>query len=345
MRCLAAALAAALMLGAGAPALAAEGPSIAGPIGGTDVRSALLPPPGLYGGAIVFGAEALRFVDGQGHTIPPLSGAYLVRATGGPFAIWVPDVQVFGGQVGVGAFFPGGHLCGHLFAGERNICQSGFGDPYVEVAWSRFYGTVRPSRDPGALPILQGLTVLFGFGTIVPIGQFNPTSPLTKALSSGTNIWDFAPNVAVTYTTAPLFAEGTEISAKAYLNNYLENPDTGHKTGRIVNVDFAISERIGRWQVGLAGIYAVQLADDKQNGVRIPPDGQRAMTVQLGPVVVYDMPEFGAALKIKALKTVIAENTVHTQALVFGVFKKFRCKLRNPALRRAVSLSRDAGRT
>ncbi len=48
------------------------------------------------------------------------------------------------------------------------------------------------------------------------------------------------------------------------------------------------------------------------------------MIVELGPVVVYDMPEFGAAIKIKALKTVIAENTVHAQALLFGVFKKFR---------------------
>ena len=317
-------LAAALILGAAPPTLAAEGPSIAGPIGGTDVRSAQIPPPGWYGGAIVFGAEALKFVDGQGNAIPPLKGAYLVRATGGPFAIWVPDVNVFGGHVGVGAFFPGGQLCGHMFAGERNICQAGFGDPYVEVAWSRFYGTIRPSYDPGALPILQGLTVLFGFGTVVPIGQFNPASPLTKALSSGTNIWDFAPNIAVTYTTAPLFAEGTEISAKAYLNNYLENPDTGHKTGRIVNVDFAISERVGRWQVGLTGIYVQQLADDKQNGFRILPDGRRAMILELGPVVVYDMPEFGAAIKVKALKSVIAENTIHTQALLFGVFKKFR---------------------
>ena len=41
-------LAAAVMACAAAPLHAAEGTSIAGPIGGTDIRSALLPPPGLY---------------------------------------------------------------------------------------------------------------------------------------------------------------------------------------------------------------------------------------------------------------------------------------------------------
>ncbi len=175
-------LAAALILGAAPPTLAAEGPSIAGPIGGTDVRSALIPPPGWYGGAIVFGAEALRFVDGQGNAIPPLKGAYLVTRDRRAIRDLGPGCPACSVATSAwGRSSRADSMCGHLFAGERNICQTGFGDPYVEVAWSRFYGTVRPSRDPGALPILEGLTVLFGFGMVVPIGQFNPASPLTKA--------------------------------------------------------------------------------------------------------------------------------------------------------------------
>jgi hypothetical protein len=77
------------------------------------------------------------------------------------------------------------------------------GDPYVEVDWARFFGTVRPSRNSGAYPILEGLSVLVGFGVVVPLGGFNSSSPLAQALSMGTNIWDVAPSVALTYTTGP----------------------------------------------------------------------------------------------------------------------------------------------
>jgi hypothetical protein len=56
---------------------ALEGPTAAGPIGGTDIRQAILPPPGLYGGTVLLGAESFDFLDGQGHTIPALRTADL----------------------------------------------------------------------------------------------------------------------------------------------------------------------------------------------------------------------------------------------------------------------------
>jgi hypothetical protein len=319
-------LVAAMLAAASQPASAVEGPTVAGPIGGTDVRSAMLPPPGLYGGAVAVGIEAFDFVDGQGQPIAALSEARLGRVVGGPFVLYVPDVQVFGGFVGIGAYLPYAKTCGHLFAGEPRSCLSGFGDPYVEIAWSRAFVRPRPSRYPGALPILEGLFVQAAFGVVVPTGQFDATTPTRQALSIGTNIWDFAPSVAITYTTPPIFAEGTEFSAKLYWNNYLTNPTTQYTTGTLINVDFAITERIGRFQVGLAGFYAFQVADDKSFGVAIPPDGRRGEQLTMGGVLVYDMPEYGAALKIKGLASIASAtiNTVNTRGLIVGVFKKFR---------------------
>jgi len=317
-------LAGALLICPLAPASAAEGPSIAGPIGGTDVRSATLPPPGLYAGAIALWADAFRFVDGQGNLIPALSDARLDRVTGGPFVVYVPDVQVLGGSVGLAGFQPMGRLCGRLFATAPKICQTGLGDPYIEAAWSRSFGTLRPSRHPGAFPILEGLSIKLAFGVVVPIGQYNATSAITKALSSGTNIWDFAPSIAVTYTTPAILAEGTEFSFKTYWNNYLTNPATGYSTGTIINTDFAITERIGRFQIGVAGYYLHQIADDKINGVPVAPDGIRAKILSLGGVLVYDMPEHGTSIKVKALQTVRATSNVYTHAVVVGFFKKLR---------------------
>jgi hypothetical protein len=316
-------LAAALICGSCTSVLAIEGPSTAGPIGGTDIRTALFPPPGLYGGGAALRVEAIDFVDGQGQAIPALRDAHLTRVIGGPFVVYIPDVQVFGGSIGVGAFFSYGQQCGRLFIAEPRPCQSGFGDPYVEAAWSRYFGTPRLSRDPSAYPIAEGLAIRLGFGVVVPVGQYNASDITTQALSTGTNIWDFAPNVAFTYTTRPIIAEGTEVSAKLYWNNYLTNPATQYSTGSLLNLDFAITERIGRFQFGVAGFYAFQLADDKLFGVPIAPDGRRAEVLNIGPVLAYDMPEHAMSVKIKALTSVITANTVTTPGVVVSVFKKF----------------------
>ena len=305
------------------PALAVEGPTAAGPIGGTDIRSAMLPPPGLYGGVILLGAGTLDFVDGDGDTIPALREAHLEKELAGPFLYYVPDIKVFGGSIGFGAIIPAGNQCGHLFIGDSNRCTVGVGDPYAEINWSRSFGTPRPSTYPGAYPILEGLTIMTGFGVVFPAGTYDSSDVTEQALSIGNNLWDFAPSVALTYTTPPLIAEGTEVSAKFYWNNYLENPATHYFTGDLLNLDFAVTEHIGKFQVGVAGFYAVQVEDDKLFGVPIALDGRRVEVLQLGPVLNYDMPEYSSSVKIKALSTLIAANTVTSWGVVFGWIKKF----------------------
>ena len=135
----------ALACGYAVPLHAAEGPSLAGPIGGTDIRSAVLPPPGLYGGGgVVPNGEVLDFVDGQGQPIPILNEANIKRTIVAPFIGYVPNIDVLGGSIGFGAIVPYGKNCGHLFQPTPKLCQSGFGDPYLEtlVAFLRSRETI-----------------------------------------------------------------------------------------------------------------------------------------------------------------------------------------------------------
>ena len=268
-------------------------------------------------------AEACGFFDGTGKLVPALSALELARTRVGPFLLYVPNVKVLGGSIGVAGFVPAGTDCGRLFETTPKRCIAGVGDPYVEVDWSRFFGTIRPSRYPGAFPIAEGLTIAVGFGMVVPIGKYSVVDATTQGLTLGNNIWDFAPTVAFTYMTRPILAEGTEISARLYWNNYLKNPATQYATGDLINIDFAISERIGRFQVGMAGYYAFQVADDKQFGVPIPPDGRRGEALSLGGVLAYDMPEHGISMKIKVLTTVIEHNTVRSPGVAVTWVKKF----------------------
>jgi hypothetical protein len=303
------------------PAFAVEGPTVAGPIGGNDIRSAVLPPPGVYIGASGSVGTVLNYVDRNGDPNPLLRHAERDRQVFGPFLYYVPDFKLLGGSVGAGILMPTGNQCGRIFAGEREQCRQGFGDPYVELDWSRSFGALRPSKYAGAYPIRQGLTVLAGFGVVFPAGTYDDTTRTRQVLSMGTNIWDFAPALGVTYTTAPILAEGTEFSAKLYWNNYLENPSTQFWTGDVLSVDFAVSERIGRWQIGLAGVFGVQTETDERAGT--PLKDTEALAIILGPVVNYDMPETRSSVKAKMLRTVYAENFVEALTFVLTWHRKF----------------------
>jgi hypothetical protein len=314
--------AAALLCAAATPAFAVEGTAAAGPIGGTDIRQALLPPPGIYGGGVAFDAPVRQFFDGHGALIPALSETRIVLAGVAPFLAWVPDIQVLGGSIGIGGIVSLGSECGRLFAATPRRCINGAGDPYVEVAWSRYFGTPRASQYPGAFPIPEGLTLQLAFGTVIPVGSYDATIARSNGVTLGNNIWDFAPIIAATYVTRPILAEGTEISAKLYWNNYLANPATHYSTGALLNVDFAVTERIGRFQAGLAGFYSFQVADDMSFDVPVAPDGRRLRLLDLGGVVAYDMPEIAASMKLKVVSTVITQNSPAGYGIAFSVIKK-----------------------
>lgn len=304
------------------PARAAEGTVAAGPIGGTDIRSALLPPPGLYGGIIGMYSTVNEVHNGSGRPASGLDAVNLSAEVAGPFFAFVPKLALFGGSVGLVGFLPGGQECGQIVSAVPSRCVWGFGDPYVEFDWSRFFGHLRPSRDPEAFPIFEGLAVTLGIGTVIPVGQYDATLQAYNGISIGNNTFDIAPSIAFTYTTPPLIAEGTEFSAKIYWNNYATNPNTDYKAGSLIDVDFAISEHIGRIQIGPAGVYLHQLADDRRSGIIVPPDGRRLEYLALGAVLNYDIAGIGAAIKIKALTTVIAKNCGVSKAIAIGIAKK-----------------------
>lgn len=315
-------LASALFLCGIATAPAVEGTTAAGPLGGTDIRSAQLPPPGLYAGSIFLAGDAPMLVDGKGRSIPALNAAHFTAKAIGPFFIYVPNVQLFGGSIGVLGVVPYGAECGRLFAAQQWSCAWGAGDPYFEIAWSRYFGTPRPSRDPGAFPILEGLTIGVGLGAVVPVGQYKVQQVTQQGIGMGNNILDIAPSIAMTYMTSPMLAEGTELSAKVYWNFYRSNPATQYHTADLVNVDFAISERSGRIQAGITGFYAFQFGRDKQYGATVLPDGRRTELLLLGGILAYDMPEYALSMKIKAVTTAWAENAARSTTLVFGFIKK-----------------------
>jgi hypothetical protein len=55
----------------------------------------------------------------------------------------------------------------------------------------------------------------------------------------------------------------------------------------------------------------------------VAPDGRRIEILELGPVVAYDLAEYGASVKVKAIQSVFHANTVKAWGVAVGWIKKF----------------------
>ena len=131
----------------GAPrAFAVEGTTAAGPVGGSDVRVALLPPPGLYGGVAFFAGNAPRLVDGNGRDFPGLSPHFTVKASPRRSPCMSRTSKCSAARSRVFGVLPYGAECGRFLAAQPWACAWGAADPYVEIGWFRYFGTPRPSR-------------------------------------------------------------------------------------------------------------------------------------------------------------------------------------------------------
>src|SRR5690348_4946830 len=81
------------------PAWAAEGSTVAGPIGGTDIRSAFHGPPGLYAAIITGGSSAYQLRDGSGNPRAGLDAVGIDAVVGGIALSYVPNFKLLDGSI------------------------------------------------------------------------------------------------------------------------------------------------------------------------------------------------------------------------------------------------------
>lgn len=305
-----------------APALGAEAITPAGPIGGTDIRSALLPPAGDYAAAVGIGLN-FEGLYGADEYMPGRGGMGL----GGVGWLHVWEGEVLGGQLASSIFFGVQKLCFGVRGGPQP-CASGLMDLYSDIfVWSKFVPsadfTEQPKR-PGP-PIPYGTAFLVGFGTNLPTGTYNTVG----GLNTGSNFFTFSPNVGITHTTksllGPLFGEATEFSARAFMNFYTENDASRYQTGPIFSLDFALTQRAGQYQYGLAGTGFIQVGDDRLRGVALPSEGTHAANLNIGPLLAYDFMVGSQPFNLmgKWLMTVYGDDyTIKSQGLTLRLSTK-----------------------
>nr|WP_243771557.1 transporter [Burkholderia sp. D-99] len=289
--------------------MAAQGVTYGGPVGGTDIQNAYLPPEsGLYGTFIGVGAYGDKFYDNSGRS-PTTS----VRLPGGiaEFGLlYVYPFKLFGGTLG--SSVATGYGWGNITVNGQRRNFKGINDLYTDIlTWSKHLGSFE-----AGMP--RGLTVKLGYSMMIPIGKYNTTDLYT----TGQNTLYYIPNAALTYLTGPnMLGDGTEFSAHFFLDVAGSNAATNYRNGLVGDVDVAISEVIGRWQVGVAGYYARQFTDDKRNGQTVP--GNRFASAAVGPVVAYNIPQCKCSVKLKAQFSVLTRNSLAPNAAYLFISKAF----------------------
>jgi hypothetical protein len=291
-----------------------EGLTYGGPRGGTDINGAYLPQSsGFYGIALLWGAAPNAYygdngsrssaVDFHGKAGVPGLGllyVYPFKLAGGTLASDVLDI----------------YTVNRLCVNKTCKTQYQWGDLYSDIImWSRYFGS---STSPQGLP--YGLTVKLAFSMQFPTGTYIAHSAIPPA---GFNIYRIIPNVALTYLTGPnAIGDGVEFSTQIFYATTTTNSATHYASGDTLDIDFAVSERSGRWQYGLAGTYAFQLQGDKKNGVEVP-GGNKIGVFSLGPVLAYRIPSWKSVIKVKVLLPVYARNTAHQPTAVVTFVKAF----------------------
>jgi hypothetical protein len=286
-------------------AYAAEGPVYGGPFGGTDIRNAYLPSvSGFYGSFVAGTAWASHSYNDSGDigSIPARTNVGV-----GAFGLmYVYPFHLLGGTLA--SFVQTSVSTGYISVANHHDYYRGFRDTYSDIlSWSKYLGTPLGNSDKAVPGLPYGLTVKLAYSMLFPTGKYNNTQLYT----SGRNVFIYIPNFAVTYLTGPNFlGDGLEFSAHVFFDILGHNSATNYQTGPVYDIDGAVTERIGRWQVGVQGYYTRQWGGDTQDGQPVAPNGKRLVAAAVGPVVNYDIPEWKSSVKFKLTLPVYARNTL-----------------------------------
>lgn len=142
----------------------------------------------------------------------------------------------------------------------------------------------------------------FGDLTLTPFilgwhsGQFHwavasdvtfPTGSYDKnnLANAGHNFFNIEP-VLIASSTDP---QGFEASAKLIYDYNFKNSSTNYRSGQEFHMDYYTGWHLGNFSFGINGYFYQQVTDDKVNGVRVGPDGNRGRVLAFGPLVRYDI--------------------------------------------------------
>jgi len=275
------------------PALLSAQPTAHYVPGVEGLKGASLPPPGIY--------YADQVNDAAGNRISGLDAKAFIYANV-PRLLWITDVQVLGGNIGVDALLPLQYTDLNLSAGPNTLIDHGtfgIGDLFAEGTWSKH---------------IQKFDFSLAYGIWAPTGDSAP-GLTTRA---GLGYWTHMFTAGATW-----YVDSQKKWAVSALNRYEinhEKDDTDITPGQAYTLEWGISYSITKTvDVGAAGYYQQQVTEDHGQGAT----SDRDRVAGMGPEVSFFCPPCALGVSLRYAYEFMAESRLQGHTVALTITKKF----------------------
>ena len=259
------------------------------------LQAATLPPPGVYLRDYNWFYYADYVNDAQGNKIADQQAFIYAQA---PRVIWITDVKVLDGYLGVDALMP------FMYKGLKGIDQAfSAGDLFFEGTWSGHW---------------KQLDVGLGAGVWAPTGKYSASNPIY----AGQGYWGEMLTFGATWY--PDEAKRWSISA---LNRYefnQEQQDTDITPGQAYTVEGGIGYAVSQTEsqkidFGAIGYYQQQVTGDKGN----PFGSGRDRVAAIGPEINAFFPKIMLGVSLRYAYEFLADNRFQGNTFTLTITKRF----------------------
>jgi hypothetical protein len=277
------------------PGLLQAQPSAHYPPGVEGIKAASLPPPGIYvrDYNYCWFADTLNDPHGDKASLPGETKAFVYANI--PRVIWITDLEVLGGNIGVDALLPLQYTHLEINAAHLDDSTFGIGDFAVEGTWSKH---------------IKQFDFALGYGVFAPTGDSDPINHPTWA---GQGYWTHLLTAGATW-----YVDADKTWALSALNRFEINHEqdkTDITKGDVYTLEWGLSKTLVKTvEVGAVGYYQQKVTSDSGSSAAL-----RDRVAAVGPEIGVFCPHLGVNTSLRYLYEFMSEDRFqgHTIALVF----------------------------
>jgi hypothetical protein len=257
------------------------------------IKAATLPPPGIYLRDYNLFYYSDQANDANGDKISGADPGLTIYANA-PRLIWITDIKLFGGYLGVDALVP----LQYTDLDVANESTFGVGDVFGEATWSA-HG--------------DQFDVALGFGIWGPTGDTSATDPTEPGLG----YWTYMFTGGATFYLDPEKLWSVSALNRYEINGEKDNSD--FTAGQVWTIEGGVAYTLGKtMDLGVAAYYQRQTTDD-ENGA----NSDLASVAGVGPEISGFYPRITFGWSLRYLYEFMAEDRCQGHTVAFTLTKRF----------------------
>ena len=257
------------------------------------LNAATLPPPGVWLRDYNAFYYSEQYNDASGNKVGAANAKAFIYANV-PRLLWITDLQLLGGNIGVDALVP------LQYTYIKGVDQTfGIGDPFLEGTWSKH---------------IQQFDFALGLGVWFPAGNYTQNDPTW----AGSGYWDYMFTAGATW-----YVDNDKKWAISVLNRYEINgqqEQTGITKGEVYTVEGGIGYGLSKTvNLGAIGYYQEQVTHDTGSSA----SNARDRVAGIGPEINAFFPKVMLGVSLRYAYEFMAESRLQGHMIALTLTKKF----------------------